>query len=491
MHSVSSPSALPSHLPVHATGGRTLAIGVAATAAMWGISYIAIMLQPGLIAGEFIFAAIIGIVLAAGFIAGANSAPGKSAILAAMAVGLTTAILNLLIIGSLLTNPETSKLQPGAMLWILGDLLATPLLAGVGGLFGGMGRKAAQPARNWLNSLTWSASLTIFLLLITGGLVTGMEAGMAVFDWPNTFGHNMFLFPLSQMKGGVYFEHAHRLYGSLVGLTTILLMLSLFMYDKRKWIRWLGVSLFFAVCIQGVLGGTRVLESSTTLAIAHGIFAQLVFATLVCLTAFTSSTWLAHWHAGDSMLAKSDRIGSKHLFRLVAVQLVLGALYRHLNDKPVPTPVIHSILGLHILAATGVLAGGILIGARAWSQRNTVIPETFSDDEHRAISAAMQWRGKLGMALMALISAQVMLGVISLVLVISRNTAGSKIIPASEIAFTSAHHGVGALILAVSALLMVWSRRLSTSSPSLDSNRTVFIETMAQSAPAPTGSLTG
>ena len=62
-----------------------------------------------------------------------------------------------------------------------------------------------------------------FLLVVAGGLVTSNEAGLAVVDWPNSFGYNMFLYPLAKMTGGIYYEHAHRLYGSLVGLTTIVL----------------------------------------------------------------------------------------------------------------------------------------------------------------------------------------------------------------------------------------------------------------------------
>ena len=43
---------------------------------------------------------------------------------------------------------------------------------------------------------------TVFILLVTGGLVTGLESGLAVPDWPNSFGHNMLLYPISEMKGG-------------------------------------------------------------------------------------------------------------------------------------------------------------------------------------------------------------------------------------------------------------------------------------------------
>jgi len=44
-----------------------------------------------------------------------------------------------------------------------------------------------------------------------GGLVTSHEAGMSVPDWPNTYGYNLFLFPISKWVGGVFYEHTHRL----------------------------------------------------------------------------------------------------------------------------------------------------------------------------------------------------------------------------------------------------------------------------------------
>lgn len=54
-------------------------------------------------------------------------------------------------------------------------------------------------------------------LIGLGGLVTSHGAGMAVPDWPTTYGYNMFLFPVSQWVGGIFYEHTHRLWASVVG----------------------------------------------------------------------------------------------------------------------------------------------------------------------------------------------------------------------------------------------------------------------------------
>ena len=60
-----------------------------------------------------------------------------------------------------------------------------------------------------------ATAFVTFLLLAVGGLVTSHEAGLAVVDWPNSYGTNMFLFPLSRMVGGIFYEHSHRLIGTL------------------------------------------------------------------------------------------------------------------------------------------------------------------------------------------------------------------------------------------------------------------------------------
>src|SRR5580698_9545621 len=67
-----------------------------------------------------------------------------------------------------------------------------------------------------------------FFLLCSGGLVTSKGVGMAVPDWPTTYGYNMFLFPISQWVGGIFYEHTHRLVATVVGTLVVCLT------------RWLG-----------------------------------------------------------------------------------------------------------------------------------------------------------------------------------------------------------------------------------------------------------
>jgi heme A synthase len=88
------------------------------------------------------------------------------------------------------------------------------------------------------------------VLILLGGLVTNTGAALAVPDWPSTFGHNMFLFPWSQMIGGVFYEHSHRLVGALVGLLTLVLAAALWREGGR--LRRLGLVAVAVVLVQGV-----------------------------------------------------------------------------------------------------------------------------------------------------------------------------------------------------------------------------------------------
>ena len=132
-------------------------------------------------------------------------------------------------------------------------------------------------------------------LLFVGGSVTTYRVGMAVPDWPTTFGINMFLYDFWNAPFGVQVEHAHRLYGAAVGLTTVGLTVWLFCFEPRRWMKGLGVLALVAVIGQGILGGTRVTQVSTFLAAVHGCTGQAFFALMVALCVLTGRDWL-----GDS-----------------------------------------------------------------------------------------------------------------------------------------------------------------------------------------------
>ncbi len=233
------------------------------------------------------------------------------------------------------------------------------------------------------------------VLVGAGGLVTSHGVGMAVPDWPNTYGYNMFFFPISRWVGGIFYEHTHRLVASTVGLMTAIMALWLFGRRARvflrwlglaflagaaltlmvfparwddglmglviglaavvasfiwprsagapKWLRWLGVVAFFAVVLQGVLGGLRVVLFKDQIGIFHATLAQLFFALICSLAVVTSRWWTEAWQKGQTTAAAGLDSGSQitparspamaWLFLittgLILFQLILGATMRH------------------------------------------------------------------------------------------------------------------------------------------------------------------
>jgi cytochrome c oxidase assembly protein subunit 15 len=180
--------------------------------------------------------------------------------------------------------------------------------------------------------LFWFAVLNAvatFLLIGLGGLVTSHEAGMSVPDWPTTYGYNMFLFPVDKWIGGIFYEHTHRLLGSLVGFLTTVLAVWLWLKDPRKWMHWLGVAAFLLVAIQGILGGLRVDLQMASLGIFHGTVAQTCLL-LACFIALFTSRW---WHQSASVrqVAVPRGLRSHVLWVtiLIFIQLLIAATMRH------------------------------------------------------------------------------------------------------------------------------------------------------------------
>ncbi len=135
----------------------------------------------------------------------------------------------------------------------------------------------------WPHRLAVVLACATFPLLFIGGLVTSKGAGLAVPDWPTTFGYNMFLYPWSEMVGNILYEHSHRLVASCVGLLTIALAMALWFGERRTWLRWLGVTALLVVIAQGILGGLRVVLRQDTFAILHACLAQAARLKLVRL----------------------------------------------------------------------------------------------------------------------------------------------------------------------------------------------------------------
>jgi cytochrome c oxidase assembly protein subunit 15 len=356
--------------------------------------------------------------------------------------GLVAAILNLLILGSLLTSAESGAVTPSAALWLPGFVIALAGLAAVASAFGSR-RADAGGGRSWTALFAKVAVVATFLLVVAGGLVTSNEAGLAVVDWPNTFGSNMFLFPLARMTGGIYYEHAHRLFGALVGLTTIGLAIRLWRHDGRAWVRRAATAAVALVVLQGVLGGLRVtggftlsaseadMAPSIVLAVIHGVLGQLFLAVIVAIAVVSTQAWLDAPSGERRASAGADRTLQAWLVAILVVQLVLGAVQRHTAQG----------LIIHISLAAVVVMVAAVAGARAWGLYHGAPPVQ-----------------RLGQWLMSVIAVQVALGIAALAVTQGRAVVGAP--TTLEVTIATAHQATGALLLGLSVALALWTRRL-------------------------------
>jgi heme a synthase len=182
----------------------------------------------------------------------------------------------------------------------------------------------------WLNRFAWLTCVATLFLICSGGMVTSKNVGLAVPDWPTTFGYNMFLFPVSRWVGGILFEHTHRLIASAVGFLTIILAFWLWRIESRRWVRNLGLIALAGVILQGVLGGLRVTMLKDQIGIFHACVAQAFLALLVVIALVTTRFWqsLEGIDIDLKKLAPIRRLAIA-ITLAIYVQLALGATMRH------------------------------------------------------------------------------------------------------------------------------------------------------------------
>ena len=133
------------------------------------------------------------------------------------------------------------------------------------------------PSKN-LRLFSKTIVFTTLLLIFAGALVKSFEVGLSVPDWPTTYGYQMFEFPWTDMVGGIFYEHGHRMLATLVGALTLILGIWLVHKESRKSVKLLGVTALVLVIVQGLLGGLTVLYFLPTfISLLHGIIAQTFF----------------------------------------------------------------------------------------------------------------------------------------------------------------------------------------------------------------------
>lgn len=216
---------------------------------------------------------------------------------------------------------------------------------------------AVSPNVNpWPHRLAVALALVTLPLIAVGGLVTTTDAGMAVPDWPGTYGYNMFLYPLSTWWSGpwdLFVEHGHRLLGALAGMLTIGLVIAVWLGDSRRWMRDASLAALGLVIFQGVLGGLRVRLDERMLALVHGCTGPLFFAFSMCLVEMTSRAWRQPLIAQHNPAGRRLARGSALAACLAYLQLTVGALLRHV-PLTAPPQLFRAALIFHLVFA-GVL----------------------------------------------------------------------------------------------------------------------------------------
>ena len=264
-------------------------------------------------------------------------------------------------------------------------------------------------------------------LVLFGGSVTTLGAGMAVEGWLVAEGHFLLAFPVDE-----WFRD-----------------LATFVERRSARVKVLTVSSLAAICMQGTLGGFRVLESSPQLAFLHGALAHGVFALLACIAVYFSRAWLTAQRSPVAPVTTATTDPTRLVAFtavLVYAQIVIGAWYRHTQAT--------LGLALHVLLALAVVGlvttAALALGAAAEQRRQTGTP----GEEQRILRAA---RGRL----IALVWIQVGLGLLTMLMIFQVSGGPEGAVSAGEAVFATLHVGVGAALLAQCGASWMWARRLA------------------------------
>jgi cytochrome c oxidase assembly protein subunit 15 len=395
---------------------------------------------------------------------------------AGLLAGLISALVGLLILGSRLTEVPVvaeatdsptpmvaSQLVPNAGLIALGFIGLGAFVGVVGTSLGALTRpKGPTQPPDWLARMALTTVLVAAPLLFVGGLVTSTNSGMAVPDWPGTYGSNMFLYPLgprfAALEGkepyvDIFLEHSHRLFGAMLGLTALVLMAWVLVREPRRWVKLWSVGVFVLICGQGALGGLRVLEGSLDLAqdnvwlsAFHGVSAQLVFASIVALAVYLSPTYrslTALDAPAKARLLKGLSTGAMHA---LWPQLVFGAMYRHAGS---PHALYTHIAFSFIVTGLAAVAGMLAASAPAGDQPSGTSPASKDGASRGSLALA-----NLGYGVVLCVGLQFLLGWAAFAVHQGREAASIV-----EALVRTSHQANGAMLLGLTTALALMARQ--------------------------------
>lgn len=228
--------------------------------------------------------------------------------------------------------------------------------------------KYETPTPVWLRRYTKLVAACTLFLIFAGAMVTSNEAGLAVPDWPTTYGENMFTFPISKWRANIFYEHGHRLVASTVGFLCIIQALWLHFREPKRFVRRLGWLSLVAVIIQGLLGGlTVLLLLPKAISISHALLGEIFFCINVSIAFFTSRFYgsLSAMEKGDAPVRMAWGLTA-----LVFLQIFAGAVMRHLGaglaipDFPLSFgKVIPDFVSKEVVSAYVHRVGGFVVAA--------------------------------------------------------------------------------------------------------------------------------
>ena len=302
---------------------------------------------------------------------------------------------------------------------------------------------AHRPA---LGAYTKLVAGSTFLLLLAGAMVTSTGSGLAVPDWPLSFGKVM-----PAMEGGVLYEHGHRMVATFVGALIVIEALWLWRAEPRRWVRVLGWLALAGVVVQGALGGATVLlRLPDAVSISHAGLAELVFGLTVTIAVARSRSWLEDG-AAESVDADVPALSSLATVACAAIylQILSGAVVRPTGaGLAIPTfplafgrivPPLDSFpVTIHFAHRVGALAVTLIV---VWVAVRAL-------HRHGGLKPVV----RPALLLLALLALQMGLG--------------AWVILSYKAAWvTSAHLGTGALLFATALTLALRSRRYVALAP--------------------------
>jgi cytochrome c oxidase assembly protein subunit 15 len=167
-------------------------------------------------------------------------------------------------------------------------------------------------------------AVLIFFLIVVGGMVRNLGAGLACPDWPLCQGR---IIPQFDLR--VFAEYFHRLFAALVSLTT--LGLSAFIFYKPELRKKLGKPAALALILllsQVVLGGLTVLKLLQSEIVALHLGTGTLFFATVIFMAKKSATPKApnEGQNKNTEITKSLAFWASLALGLVYLQIILGGL---------------------------------------------------------------------------------------------------------------------------------------------------------------------